>query len=172
MINTNSQVHQVHQKRDVFVGEQQICQERALKCADVSSVPSCASRYLRVCFYKTRKDPAALTLFDVSLLAAEPLGKLLAVPHQQLLIGFHRSDGVEVDVSAVLACHQVLFDWGAGRVDVAHPVAPVDIIAINEILKLPTVVNLKEKKRVVMGLKDVHRNMKNIHEDQDVDEII
>lgn len=50
----------------------------------------------------------ALTWFDVALLAAESLGKLLAVPHQQLLVGLHRPDGVEVNVAAVLASHQVL----------------------------------------------------------------
>lgn len=81
-------------------------------------------------------------LLDVVLLAAEPLGKLLAVPHQQLLIGLHRSDGVEVDVPAVLARHQVLFGQRASWVDITHPVAPVDVIAINKVLKLPTAVNL------------------------------
>ncbi len=106
--------------------------------------------------------PAALTLFVVDLLAAEPLGKLLAVPHQQLLIGLYWSDGVEVDVPAVLARHQVLFGQRAGRVDVTHPVAPVDVIAINEVLKLPTAVNLQEKKREEMRLKQVHRNLEQL----------
>lgn len=81
-------------------------------------------------------------MFAVDLLAAEPLGKLLAVPHQQLLTGLHWSDGVEVDVPAILACHQVLFGQRAGWIDVAHPVASLDVIAINEVLKLPATINL------------------------------
>lgn len=80
------------------------------------------------------------------MLAAEPLGKLLAVPDQQLLIGLHRSNGVEVDVPAVLARHQVLFGQRPGRVDVTHPVAPVDVIAVNKVLELLIAVNLQEKK--------------------------
>lgn len=81
-------------------------------------------------------------LFNVVLLAAEPLGKLLAVPDQQLLFGLHWSDGVEINVSAVLTRNQVLFSQRAGRVDVTHPIASVDIIAIYEVLKLPTAINL------------------------------
>lgn len=83
------------------------------------------------------------------LLATEPLGKLLAVPYQQLLFGLHGPDGVEVDVSAVLAGHQVLFCQGMCWVYITHPVALVDIKAINEVLKLPATVNL-QKKRVMM----------------------
>lgn len=86
-------------------------------------------------------------MFDVILLTAESLGKLLAVPHQQLLFGLHWSDGVKVDVPAILACHQVLFGQRACWVDVSHPVAPVDVIAIDEVLKLPTAVNLNQKEK-------------------------
>ena len=89
-------------------------------------------------------------MFDVILLTAESLRKLLAVPHQQLLFGLHWSDGVKVDVPAVLACHQVLFGHRACWVDISHPVAPVDIIAINEVLKLPAAVNLHQKEREKM----------------------
>lgn len=81
-------------------------------------------------------------LFNVVLLAAEPLGKLLAVPDQQLLFGFHWSDSVEINVPAILTCNQVLFGQRAGWVDVTHPIASVDIIAIYEVLKLPTTINL------------------------------
>lgn len=89
---------------------------------------------------------------EVVLLAAESLGELLAVPHQQLLFGLHWSDGVEVDVWAVLAGHQVLFCQGMSRVHVTHPVALVDIKAIDEVLKLPATVNLqKTKQRETMG---------------------
>lgn len=86
----------------------------------------------------------------VLLLATESLGKLLAVPHQQLLFGFHGPDGVEVDVSAVLAGHQVLFCQGMSWVYKTHPVTLVDIKAINKVFKLPTTVNLQKKKREMM----------------------
>lgn len=81
-------------------------------------------------------------MLDVLLLAAQPLGKLLAVPHQQLLPGIHWSDGVEVDVPSILARHEVLLGWRACWVDISHPVASVDVIAVNEVLKLPTAVDL------------------------------
>lgn len=90
-------------------------------------------------------------MLGVGLLTAQPLGKLLAVPHQQLLVGLYRPDGVEVDVPVVLTCHQVLFGQRASRIDVTHPVAPVDVIAINEVLKMPATVDLEEKE----GLKHV-----------------
>ena len=89
---------------------------------------------------------------DIVLLAKSS-GKLLAVPDQQLLLWLHGSDGVEVDVAAVLARHQVLFGHRAGRVDVTHPVTPVDVIAVNEVLKLPTAVNLQGKKKRGYGIK-------------------
>lgn len=86
---------------------------------------------------------AVLTWFDVTLLAAEPLGKLMAVPNQQLLVGLHRPDGVEVNVAVVLASHEVLFGQRVSRVDVSHPVASVDIVAVDKVLKLPSTVNLE-----------------------------
>lgn len=89
----------------------------------------------------------SLTLFDVVLLAAEPLGKLMAVPDEKLLFGLHGADGVKVDVLAVLACHQVLFSQRAGRVDVTHPVALVDVVAIDEVVKLPATVDLHQERR-------------------------
>lgn len=99
-------------------------------------------------------------------MAAEPLSELLAVPHQQLLVGFHRSDGVEVDVPVVLARHQVLFGQRAGRVDVTHPVASVDVIAINEVLKLATTVNLQKKKKRGGDEKNGHRDLKRLMSDE------
>lgn len=83
---------------------------------------------------------------EVILLAAESLSKLLAVPHQQLLLGLHGPDGVEVDVPAVLAGHQVLLGQAARRVHVTHPVALLDIVAVDEVLKLTAAVNLQQKK--------------------------
>lgn len=86
---------------------------------------------------------AVLTWFDVTLLAAEPLGKLVAVPYEQLLVGFHRLDGVKVNVAVVLASHQVLFSQGVSWVDISHPVASVDVITIDKVLKPPSAVNLE-----------------------------
>ena len=94
---------------------------------------------------RQRVKEEALTQSEVVLLVAEPLGELLAVPHQQLLFGLHGTDGVEVDIPAILAGHQVLLGQGARRVDVPHPVALVDVVAINEVLKLPTAVNLQRE---------------------------
>lgn len=89
-----------------------------------------------------------LTVWEVVILrAAEPLSELLTVPHQQLLLGLHRPDGVEVDVPSVLAGHQVLLGQAARRVHVTHPVALVDIVPIDEVLKLSTAVNLQRKER-------------------------
>lgn len=86
-------------------------------------------------------------MLEVVLLAAEPLSKLLAVPNQQLLLGLHGPDGVEVDVPAVLAGHQVLLGQTASRVHVTHPVALVDIVAIDEVLKFAAAVNLQNGER-------------------------
>lgn len=71
-----------------------------------------------------KESKMVLTLFElVTRLAAQSLGEILAVPHQQLLLGLHGPAGVEVDVKAILARHQVLFGQQVRRVDVAHPVA-------------------------------------------------
>lgn len=98
---------------------------------------------------------------EVTLLAAESLSKLLAVPHQQLLLGLHGPDGVEVDVSAVLAGHQVLLGQAARRVHVTHPVALLDIIAVDEVLKLTAAVNLQQKKKSKRLEIWQHRGMSN-----------
>lgn len=87
-----------------------------------------------------------LTVGQLVLLAAQPLAELLAVPHQQLLFGLHGPHGVEVDVPAVLARHRVLLRRGACRVHVTHPVALVDVVAINEVLQLAAAVDLQKKK--------------------------
>lgn len=85
-------------------------------------------------------------MLGIFLLSAQPLGKLLAVPHQQLLFGLHGPNGVEVDVSAVLARHQVLLAQRSRRVDVTHPVAPADVIAIDEVLQVAVAINLQPAK--------------------------
>lgn len=84
------------------------------------------------------------------LRAAQPLTELPAVPHQQLLFGLHRPDGVEVDVPAVLARHRVLLRRGACRVHVAHPIALVDVVAIDEVLQLAAVIDLQKKRKIFL----------------------
>lgn len=90
-------------------------------------------------------------MFEVLLvildLAAEALGELLAVPDQQLLLGLHRFHGVEEDVPAVLAGHQVLLGQGARWVNKAHPVAVVHVIAVNKVKKLTSRVNLSRRRQ-------------------------
>ena len=85
-------------------------------------------------------------MFEVLLLilclAAQSLGELLTVPDQQLLLRLHRLHGVEVDVLAVLAGHQVLFGQRARRVDETHPVAVAHVMAVDKVEKLTPGVNL------------------------------
>ena len=82
-----------------------------------------------------QKSKMALTLLElVTWLAAQSLGEILAVPHQQLLLGLHGPAGVEVDVTAILARHQVLFGQRVRWVDIAHPVAALQVIAIDEVV--------------------------------------
>lgn len=85
---------------------------------------------------------AVRLLFHMS---TQPPCELLTVPHEQLTLGLHGPDGVEVDITAVLTGHQVLLGRGTCRVDETHPVAAMHIISINEVVKLPTGVNLKDK---------------------------
>lgn len=65
---------------------------------------------------------------------ATALGKFRAVPHQQLLALLKRFDGVEVDVQTALACNQVLVLHGTGWVDVAHPVAPLLVQTVQDVV--------------------------------------
>lgn len=53
------------------------------------------------------------------------LGEFRAVPHQELLARLKWFDGVEVDVQTTLAGNQILLLHSTGRVDIAHPVAPL-----------------------------------------------
>ena len=73
----------------------------------------------------------------------EPLGELAAVPDEQLLIGKDRFGGVEVDVHLVLAGDQVLGLAGVGRIDVAHPVGFVDVVAVDVVEQFAVVVHLE-----------------------------
>ena len=61
----------------------------------------------------------------------EPLGKLPAVPDQQLLMGQDRFRRVEVNVHFVLAGDEVLRLAGVGRIDVSHPVGLVDVVSVD-----------------------------------------
>lgn len=65
------------------------------------------------------------------------LGEFRTVPHQKLLARLKWFDGVEVDVQPALARNQVLLHHSAGWVDVTHPVAPLLIQTIQDVLKAP-----------------------------------
>lgn len=67
------------------------------------------------------------------------------VPHEQLVPGIHRPDSVEQDIASVLTGHRVLLGREMGRVDETHPVAALHVISVNEVVKLPTGVNLKDR---------------------------
>lgn len=67
---------------------------------------------------------------------ATALGEFRAVPHQKLLARLKRFDGVEVDVQTVLARHKVLLLHRASRVDKSHPVAPLLIQTIQDVVQM------------------------------------
>lgn len=64
-------------------------------------------------------------------------GEFRAVPNQKLLALLKWFDGVEVDVQTVLARHKVLLLHSTGWVDVAHPVAPLLIQTIQDVVQMP-----------------------------------
>lgn len=68
----------------------------------------------------------------------QPLCKVSAIPHKQLLVGRDGLDGVEVDVHSILTSSQVLFLNGVARVYITHPVALVLVKSVNEVVKLTT----------------------------------
>jgi len=74
----------------------------------------------------------------------ESLGKLLAVPDEELLIGQDRFGRVKVNVHLVLAGDQVLRLGRIGRIDVAHPVGLGSVVAIDVIKHFAIVVHLNE----------------------------
>lgn len=83
----------------------------------------------------------------------QPLCKVPAIPHKQLLVGRNGLNSVEVDVHPVLAGSQVLLPGGVRRIHVAHPVALLLFKAIDEVVKLPSGVDLsgREDRRVEEG---------------------
>lgn len=62
------------------------------------------------------------------------LGQFLAVPHQKFLSWLKRFDCVEVDVQTVLVGYQVLLLDGTSGVDVTHPVAPLLVQAVEDMV--------------------------------------
>ena len=75
----------------------------------------------------------------------EPLGKLAAVPDEELLVGQDGFGGVEINVGLVLAGDEVLRLGRVGRIDVAHPVGLGRVVAVNVVKHLAVVVHLKRK---------------------------
>ena len=72
----------------------------------------------------------------------EPFGELTAVPDEEFLIGQDRLGGVEVNVHFVLTCDQVLRLGRIGRIDVAHPVSLVHVVAVDVVEQFAVVVHL------------------------------
>lgn len=92
----------------------------------VSSFPSCLLMSL-----------ALFGIVDTQLAqrrVVAALGKFRTVPHQKLLAWLQRFDGVEKDVQAALARNQVLLLHGARWVDVPHPVAPLLVQTIQDVV--------------------------------------
>ena len=75
----------------------------------------------------------------------KPFCKVPAVPHKKLLVGRDGLNGVEVDVHAVLTGGQVLLPGRVCWVHVAQPVALLLIKAINEVVKLPSGIDLRKR---------------------------
>lgn len=74
----------------------------------------------------------------------QALGEVSAVPDEKLTVDWDGLDGVEVDIFAILAGHQVLVTEGTSWVHIAHPVTLVHVIAVNEMVKVPSGVNLNK----------------------------
>ena len=68
----------------------------------------------------------------------QPLCKVSAIPHKQLLVGGNGLDGVEVDVHSILTSSQVLFLNRVAGVYITHPVALLLVKSVNEVVKLTT----------------------------------
>ena len=75
----------------------------------------------------------------------KPFRKVPAIPHKKLLVGGDGLNGVEVDVHAVLTGGQVLLPGRVCWVHVAQPVALLLIKAIDEVVKLPSGIDLPKR---------------------------
>ena len=77
----------------------------------------------------------------------EPLGKLLAVPDQELLVGQDRLGRVKVNVHLVLAGDEVLRLGRVGRIDVSHPVGLGRVVSVDVVKDFAVVVHLGGERR-------------------------
>lgn len=75
----------------------------------------------------------------------QPFCKVPTIPHKQLLVGRNGLNGVEVDVHPILARSQVLLLGRVRRIHVAHPVAFLLVKAIDEVVKLPSGIDLSKR---------------------------
>lgn len=66
----------------------------------------------------------------------ESFGELFAVPDQELLVGQHRLNGVEVDLVFDLARHQVLALVSIRRIDEPHPIGFTGVEAVDVVVRL------------------------------------
>lgn len=76
----------------------------------------------------------------------ETSGEVVAVPDEQLSAGRDGLHRVEVNVHAVLTCRDVLLRRRVGRVHVPHPVRASLIQAVDEVVELLVLVDLKGEK--------------------------
>lgn len=82
----------------------------------------------------------------------KPFCKVPTIPHKKFLVGRDGLNGVEVDVHPVLTRSQVLLPGRVRWIHIAHPVAFLFIKAINEVVKLPSGIDLsKREDRHVKG---------------------
>lgn len=75
----------------------------------------------------------------------KPFRKVPAIPHKKLLVGRNRLNGVEVDVHSVLTRSQVLLPGRVRRIHIAHPVALLLLKAVDEVVKLPSGIDLSQR---------------------------
>lgn len=86
--------------------------------------------------------------------------KVPTIPHKKLLVGRNGLNGIEVDAHPVLTRSQVLLLGIVRRIHVAHPVAFLLIKAIDEVVKLPSGVDLskREDRRVEESAPSTSKN--------------
>lgn len=85
----------------------------------------------------------------------KPFCKVPTIPHKKLLVGRDGLNGVEVDVHPVLTCSQVLLPGRVCRIHIAHPVAFLLIKAIDEVVELPSGIDLSKEKTDMLKKKKV-----------------
>lgn len=80
----------------------------------------------------------------------QPICKVPAIPHEQLLAGRNWLDGVKIDVHSILTSSQVLLLDRMGWIYIAHPVALFLVKSINEVMKLTTRIYLQKERRYTL----------------------